>query len=56
MRRSNAGGRRGRCAGCGAEELPERAAARRRPVELSAKIDDRNVVVVPDTVGAGLAT
>ena len=42
-------------AGCGAEDFPNdpRPPA---PVELSAKIDDRNVVVVPDRIGAGLAS
>ncbi|GIK77091.1 MAG: hypothetical protein BroJett022_07810 [Actinomycetes bacterium] len=42
-------------AGCGAEEFPNdpRPPA---PVELSAKVDDRKVTVVPDEVGAGLAT
>ena len=42
-------------AGCGAEDFPNdpRPPA---PVELSAKIDDRNEVVVPDRIGAGLAS
>lgn len=41
--------------GCGAEDFPNepRPAA---PVELSARIDDRKVVVAPKEIGAGLAT
>lgn len=41
-------------AGCGAEDHPNEP---RPPVpaELSAKVDDRKVVVVPDRIGAGLA-
>jgi len=41
--------------GCGAEDFPNEP----RPpatVELSAKVDDRKVVVVPNEIGAGLAT
>jgi hypothetical protein len=40
-------------AGCGAESHPNEPPPP-APLELSAKIDDRNVVVVPDAVGAGL--
>ena len=42
-------------AGCGAEEFPNdpRPAA---TVELSGKVDNRKVTVVPDQIGAGLAT
>lgn len=42
-------------AGCGAEEFPNdpRPPA---PIELSGKIDDQRVTVVPSRVGAGLAT
>jgi len=41
-------------AGCGAEDFPNepRPAS---PVELSARIDDRKVVLAPDETGAGLA-
>lgn len=41
-------------AGCGAEDFPNepRPAS---PVELSARIDDRRVVVAPNKTGAGLA-
>jgi hypothetical protein len=58
---------RGRCAvaglvvaavlvvGCGAEDHPNDPRPP-VPVELSAKIDDRKVVVDPGEVGAGLAT
>ncbi len=42
-------------AGCGAEDFPNEPRPP-APIELSAKVDDRNVVVVPDDVGAGLAT
>jgi hypothetical protein len=42
-------------AGCGAEEFPNEPPPP-APVELSAKVDDHNVVVVPDDVGAGLLT
>lgn len=42
-------------AGCGAEEFPNEPRPP-RPLELSAKVDDRNVVVVPDEIGAGLVT
>ena len=47
MRRSSARCRRGRRAGCGAEEFPNEPRPP-APVELSAKVDDHNVVVVPD--------
>lgn len=42
-------------AGCGAEEFPNepRPAA---TVELSSKVDNRKVTVVPGRIGAGLAT
>jgi hypothetical protein len=42
-------------AGCGSEDFPNdpRPPA---PVELSAKVDNRKVTVVPDRIGAGLAT
>ncbi|MEO7197730.1 MAG: hypothetical protein ABIZ50_04585 [Solirubrobacterales bacterium] len=41
-------------AGCGSEDFPNdpRPAS---PVELSAKIDDKQVVLAPDSTGAGLA-
>lgn len=42
-------------AGCGAEDHPNEPRPP-VPVELSAKVDNRKVVVVPDRVGAGLAT
>lgn len=42
-------------AGCGAEDHPNEPRPP-VPVELSAKVDDRKVVVVPDQIGAGLAT
>lgn len=42
-------------AGCGAEDHPNDPRPP-VPVELSAKVDDRKVVVVPDRIGAGLAT
>jgi hypothetical protein len=42
-------------AGCGAEEHPNEPRPP-VPVELSARVDDRKVVVVPDEIGAGLAT
>jgi len=42
-------------AGCGAEEFPNEPRPP-SPVQLSAKIDNRKVTVVPDRVGAGLAT
>lgn len=41
-------------AGCGAEDHPNEPRPP-VPVELSAKIDNRKVVVVPDRLGAGLA-
>ena len=42
-------------AGCGSEDFPNdpRPPA---PVELSAKVDNRKVTVVPDRIGAGLAS
>lgn len=40
-------------AGCGAESHPNEPPPP-VPISLSAKVDDRNVVVVPDGVGAGL--
>jgi hypothetical protein len=41
--------------GCGSEDFPNEPRPP-APVELSAKVDDRKVTVVPDEVGAGLAT
>jgi hypothetical protein len=42
-------------AGCGSEDFPNEPRPP-APVELSAKVDDRNVTVVPGEIGAGLAT
>jgi hypothetical protein len=42
-------------AGCGSEDFPNEPRPP-APVELSAKVDDRKVTVVPDRIGAGLAT
>lgn len=42
-------------AGCGSEDFPNEPRPP-APVELSAKVDDRKVTVVPDEIGAGLAT
>jgi hypothetical protein len=42
-------------AGCGAEDHPNEPRPP-VPVEMSAKVDNRKVVVVPDRIGAGLAT
>jgi hypothetical protein len=42
-------------AGCGSEDFPNEPRPP-VPVELSAKVDNRKVTVVPNEVGAGLAT
>lgn len=41
-------------AGCGAEEFPNEPRPP-APIEMSARVDNRSVVVVPDEVGAGRA-
>ncbi|MBA2522625.1 MAG: hypothetical protein H0V25_04755 [Solirubrobacterales bacterium] len=41
-------------AGCGSEDFPNDPRPS-SPVELSAKIDDKQVVLAPDSTGAGLA-
>jgi hypothetical protein len=41
--------------GCGSEDFPNEPRPP-APVELSAKVDNRKVTVVPDEIGAGLAT